>query len=364
MTRAGWLLAMGWMSLVGILALGTMAHGIGLGWEFLSGTMWGEPLLQYPDKHLTWSPYIHPPLYAEFLIVVWRLADYFDTDPQYYIYLYSAVLGGGLVFGSALWLRHHLSAVVGLLAAVLLATSPSALRPYEEYPLMKGLVLAVGLLAVGFVRNGGLPWGVPLVLLGLAAAELHLSAWFVIGPIFAGVFFTLPGRRREIAIASVAVIGLFLATTYPGLYEVLADGPDRPPDWITPSWRETISLEWTNPWLFAPLVLWLHPAVRAAAPGVHVLAFGAVGYTVITLGLQVAGLAIGGGGGEDAHHYFELIDGVLVVAAAGGLGAAAVAFPRARWGLSLAVIALTYTQVAALDAGRTLLSDLAIGAPL
>jgi hypothetical protein len=96
---------------------------------------------------------------------------------------------------------------------------------------------------------------------------------------------------------------------------------------------------------------------------VHVLAFGAVGYTVITLGLQVAGLAIGGGGGEDAHHYFELIDGVLVVAAAGGLGAAAVAFPRARWGLALAALALAYTQVAALDAGRTLLSGLAIGAP-
>ncbi len=353
-----------WSLAVATIAALAVAHGVLLGWDFLAGTMWGEPLLQDADQHLVWSPYIHPPLYAEFLIVVWRFADWMDADARYYIYLYSALLSGGLVVVVALWLRHHGGAAAGLLGAVLVAVSPNSLRPYEEYPLMKGMVVVVALLTVAYVRRGGSRWAAGAVVAGLVAAELHLSAWFVTGPLFAAVFFTMPHRRRGIAVASVAVIGLFLATTYPGLWDVLADGPDRPPDWVTPPWRETISLEWTNPWLFAPLLLWLHPAVRAAAPGVGTLAFGAVGYTGITLGLQVAGLAIGGGGGAEAHHYFELIDTLLVLGAVGALGAAARAWPQRPSAVHLVAVVLVITQLLAFLAGRTLLHDLAIGAPL
>ncbi len=353
-----------WAVAVAALAVFATTHGVVLGWDYLAGAMWGEPLLQEPDKHLVWSPYIHPPLYAEFLIVVWRAADAFDTDPRYYIYLYSAVLSGGLVVAAALWLREHVGPAAGLLGAALVAASPNSLRPYEEYPLMKGIVVVVALLTVAYVRRGGSKWAAAAVVAGLFAAEMHLSAWFVTGPLFAGVFFTMPHRRRGIAIASVAVIGLFLATTYPGLYEVLADGPDRPPDWVTPPWQETASLEWTNPWLFAPLLLWLHPAVRAAAPGVGTLAFGALGYTAITLGLQVAGLAIGGGGGADAHHYFELIDALLVLGAAGAVGAAARAWPARPSLVQVVALVLLVTQVRAFVVGRALLRDLALGAPL
>jgi hypothetical protein len=307
---------------VAILAVAAIAHGVHLGWGYVAGTVWGEPLLQPSGPHLVWSPYIHPPLYAEFLIVLWWAADVFDTDPQYYIYLYAAVVAGGLCVVLGLWVRARFGATMGVLAAGLMALSPNSLRPYEEYPLMKGVLVVVALLTAGYVRRGGRGWAVAAVLAGLVAAELHLSAWFVIGPLFAGIFFTIPGRRRGIAVASVAVIGLFLLTTWPGLYEVLAGGPDQGPDWVTPPWRETVTLEWTNPCLFAPLLLWLHPAVRAAAPEGGVLALGAIGYVVITLGLQIAGLAIGGWGGLDSHHYFELVDGVLILAAVTALAAA------------------------------------------
>ena len=350
-----------WGWAVFLVAVVSVAHGIHLGWGFLGGSLWGEPLLQYPDKHLVWSPYIHPPLYAEFLIVLWGLADHFDTDPQYYVYLYSAVVVGIVTVVAAAWVRARHGLMAGLFAALLMAASPNSLRPYEEYPAMKAVVLLVALLAVGYVVRGGTRRAAAVVVAGLFAAELHLSAWFVIGPMFASIFFFVPDRRRGIGIASVVIIGLFLVTTWPGLYDVLADGPDRPPGWITPPWSETISVEWTNPWLFAALLPALHPAVRAASPGVGILAAGVLGFTAITLGLQIAGLAIGGGKGVEAHHYFELVDAVLIVAAAACLAGTRDAFSDRRLLVAACALALLVSQFQLFAAGREMLQSASPG---
>jgi hypothetical protein len=149
------------------------------------------------------------------------------------------------------------------------------------------------------------------------AVELHLSSWFVLGPLW--FFLTLSdraatGRAKAHALGIAAWLATFALSTYPGLFEVLRDGPGEGRLGHGSVQWEHVTLEWTDVRLFLPLLLWAIPAVRRDRAPWVAASLAVVVYTAITWCLMAFNLAIGGPM-RDSHHYFELVDPLLAMCA-------------------------------------------------
>ena len=264
----------------------------------------------------SWVPYIHPPGYSVFMNLTNYTAYKFGGDD---LSVFHHIFWQGVVFKAVVmlllaWaLTRWKGAPWGILGAALYAFSPNSLRPFEHYPLatLLGAVTVVALVEWGLhgdTRRRNIAIGAVLV-----SVLLHLSLWFIIGGLVAGLFFLHPERRKEIAVASVVMIGAFmLVTPLPNssqsLYEVLDFGTGTEPG------RNigVVTIEWTNPFLLVMSLLVFLPWVRQERVPTC-LGCGVVLFTGVTVVLQHFQLA-DGQPYPFSLHYFELLEPTLVLA--------------------------------------------------
>ena len=254
---------------------------------------------------------MHSPVWNFFIAGVQWLADTLGVSEPTVVHasgIFAAIVCAALVAGR--WQDPRWSALAGTATAL----SAASLRPFEEYPTAKLLLLLTWLASQSPRRATRTLVFVPL---GWLALMLHLSGWFLLAPALLAAFLTR--RDRSDAPALGVLLAVFVAGLFPSILDVFATGAGRV-DWESSGWR-ALTVEWTNPLLFAPLALLLLPRVRAAAPHAASLALGLIGFTAVTFWLMWGGLAIGGH--YDApgprlhvehHHYFELVEPLLVIA--------------------------------------------------
>ena len=304
-----------WAQWKGMTA-GLLNHRVVIAPDHLEGQGVLEFWVHGSQPWFEWVPFIHPPGYTVFMNLSAMSAETFGGFEQA---IFQGIFWQGVLWKSAgmalfTWaVTRWKSPKWGLFAATLYAFSPNTLRPFEHYPLAS-LLSALAVVAI-------VEWGIEgtrtqrrnVVVIVLAAVLLHLSIWFVVGGLVAGLFFLIPARRREIALTSVTMIGLFFCTTYPGLYEVIAGGAGNSPE---KTWGG-LSIEWTNPVLLASSFLvflpWLWKQRVGLALGCSVLLF-----TTVTLTLQFFQLA-DGQPYPFSLHYFELVEPAMILAAVWGL---------------------------------------------
>jgi hypothetical protein len=122
--------------------------------------------------------------------------------------LYRRILGSGLGEAAAL---------------LLLLFSPAQLRPFEQYPLACLVLVGSGWMPVRYAQSGGFTALLLGAGLGLGAVFLHLSSWFLLGPILVFLALFHPSRRRALLGAAFAVVALFLVSTLwpqPGMWDL------------------------------------------------------------------------------------------------------------------------------------------------
>ncbi len=285
------------------------------GWErnvLARGVM--ELWVHGPQPPLAWVPFIHPPGYAIFMNGVDWSSRALGIDPALHVLVHGWMCRVALV-GHVAWAMNRWTGPrTALFAAALVALSPNGVRPFEHYPL--ATVLGTGaLIAIGeFARQGTDRSRWIAVGAVFVAVELHLSIWFAVGGTMAAIFFAMPDRRRDAGVASAWMIGLFMATTVPGLWRVLGMGMGNTEEHTA----GVTSLEWTNPFLLgASLLILLPPLFRRARPGAA-FACGVVLFTVVTVALQYAQIA-DGQPYPYSLHYFELVDPLMAMTAAWAL---------------------------------------------
>ena len=287
-----------------------------------------------PKPWGAWTRYIHPPGYSLFMNLTDLSASRFGGSEQA---VFHQIFWQGLFFKCAVmllitWaLTRWKNAGWGLFGAALYAVSPNTLRPFEQYPLATLLsAFAVVALVEWGLRPGRGTRTLAIVAV-LGAVLLHLSVWFVVAGMVAALFFSMPGRRKEIALVAAAMTGIFMLTTYPGLYTVLEAGNS-----ITHEHEVGfMAIEWTNPALLAAALLVFIPSLwRERLP--VVLGFGVLSFTGVTLVLQYVQLA-DGKPYPYGLHYFELLEPAMVFAAVWALASLR---ERARGSLRWGVLAL------------------------
>ena len=312
----------------------------------------------------TWTPFIHPPPYGEYLRVMEAWSDSTGRNIVELFLKSSAVLAGGTVLAAGLLYRKVLdSPMLVSIGVALLAISPAGLRPFEQYPLATLLsTVSIGLMlhycskgkAASLVGAGGT---------GLMAISLHLSCWFVLGPLLVCLACTQPTRRGALLATAGAMVGLFLVGTVwpgPGMWP-LFDHPhayyseDRP---FGDFYWSDINLEWSNRWLLLPLLGWLHPRVRRASPVGLALTGALLTYILITSVLMASGLAIASDRVE-AHHYFELVDPLLILTSLIALQMTGRALSLPRWIGSATLGVVVLSQVWAFGSGLGFLQRVA-----
>ena len=264
---------------------------------------------QQPDW--AWVPYIHPPGYSGFMNATDALHGWTGVDPNLLILWEGVLCRLALVAFSVAALQRWLGSRPALLGGLLLTLSPQGMRPFEHYPLaaLLGTFALAAIVELG--RRGGRREAALAVLAVFVAVEVHLSTWFVVGGMMASLFFSMPERRKVVAGASVAMIGAFMLTTYPGLYRVLEIGTGRDEAGGMASGGAT--LEWLNPVLFVLALGWLIPKAFRHDRVVAALAVGCAVFAVVTTALQL-GQAADGQPYPYSLHYYELIDTAVVFA--------------------------------------------------
>jgi hypothetical protein len=299
---------------------------------------------------LGWVPFIHPPGYTLFMNVTDTTAGWFGAEPEAHVLLHGWLCRILLTLLVAWAVRRWIGARPAMLAATLVALSPNGLRPFEHYPVATLLATAAVVAIVELARRGTPAAAAVAVVAVFFAVEVHLSTWFVVGGAMAFVFFAVEERRRIAAIASVAMIGAFMATTFPGLWKVLDHGMGTDPERTA----GTLTLEWTNPLLVVAIGLWLLPPLVRAGREAAALAAGFALFTGVTLALQRAQIA-DGQPYPYSLHYFELVDPLLAICAAWGLHLAWRLGEPGRWRRSavvLGVVALVGSQAWLLVQGQ------------
>ncbi len=247
---------------------------------------------------LDWVPFIHPPGYSLFMNSVDAVARGADVAPSSVIFW----LGGACALGARLLVvevarRWFGGGAPALFVAALVILDPQGLRPFEHYPLA-ALLITLAVVALCW-RPRGPPWVAALAV--FAAVEVHLSAWFVLGPLLSWDVLTGGTKsggkglvRRQAATTLAMVLGAFGVSAFFGLVEVLDFGGGPKGDPGSPS------VEWANPLLIAALL------VAAAAPSWRGPALAILVFCGITWGLQALQLA-DGSPFPYSLHYFELI---------------------------------------------------------
>ena len=311
--RLRWLL---WALPPAIFAGGWGAHlAQGLADGRVRWKAWEHPL----PAPWTWSGFIHPPLFGEHQRLVERWSTSHDLPSDQTLAWIAAALAP-LVVLLAAGVAHRAgrsSAWAGY-AALLMALSPTGLRPFEQYHAAR-LILAAALAAVlGYALRGGRWRAAGAFLACLLATQFHLSSWFVLGPLLVLLLHPHPERRRGLAAICVALLVSFWLLAQPGgLYaNALVDVFDQPDvrsgnifsraSFLNPTF------ELSNRWLFLPLLLCLlPPAWRAERRGVALAASTGIFVAVHVL-LQRRGYALHAQA-PTPHHYFELIEIAAVV---------------------------------------------------
>jgi len=293
----------------------------------------------------SWVPFVHPPGYSIFMNAIDWYAGAADHHPRVTILIQGALIQAAIVVFFAYLGRGWMSPRFAVLLVVLITFLPSGIRPFEQYPIAKLLLVIACFAIVHFARKGTWAAAFAAVFAGLAAVEMNLLCWFAIGALLASLFVLLPHRRRSLAVLSVVLITLFMSTTYPGMYEALAF--KRDPSRGMAEMSGGLSLGWTNHVLLLPLALWLVPSVRRLDPlGASVGAAG-LGFTVVVLLMQHFQFA-DGQGYPDSYHYFVIIDPILLFASVAALWACWQLFETraARHLLTLALALLLLSQFA------------------
>ncbi|MCO4770600.1 MAG: hypothetical protein KDA24_11270 [Deltaproteobacteria bacterium] len=256
---------------------------------------------------LDWVPFIHPPGYSLFMNTVDAVSAAADTDPAWLVFWFGAACALGVRLLLVELARRWFGGGPALLVACLAILDPQSLRPFEHYP-AAALLLFVAFAAA--LWRPRLPRSA-VVVVALAAVEIHLSSWFVLGPLLAwDMFFgsskaggrgTL--RRRGGAVIG-ALLGLFAFTALFGLAEVLSFGGGPKGDPGSPS------IEWANPLLLAALL----PALASRSWRGPALALWS--FCGITWALQALQLA-DGSPFPYSLHYFELIAAPVLLVVGG-----------------------------------------------
>jgi len=311
-----------WLPL--IAAVGVLLIAWGLTWRGLQLGVIRRGVLELwvhgrQPGWLDWVPFIHPPGYSLYMNAVDSLAGLLGVAPESLVFWLGAVVTLGAVALATFMAHRWFGAPTAIFVGAMMALSPQNLRPFEHYPVARLLLLAAFVAVVDRLASPreageeapseapdderwGLPWWA-VALACLFAVELHLSSWFVLGPLLG-----LLALSRVEGTAARKVLGLllgaFLLTTLLGLWEVLEFGKGHMPG------RGVMSIEWANPALLIALVpaLLIGPMRRAT---VALMIF--CGITFVLQALQIAD----GTPFPSSLHYFELIGPptILVVAA-------------------------------------------------
>ena len=260
---------------------------------------------------LAWVPFIHPPGYSLFMNVTDSTSTWLGVEPALNVLIHGWACRIAITLLVCWAARRWLGTKPALVAAALVAFSPNGLRPFEHYPVATLLGTIAMIALVEFARSGTHLSAAVAVAAVFCAVEVHLSTWFAVGGTMAAIFFFVPGRRRAATVASVVMIGAFMATTWPGLWQVLGMGLGDDPEKTV----GTLTIEWTNPLLLAAAGLWLLPPLFRRGREAGVLAAGVALFTAVTLGLQFAQIA-DGQPYPFSLHYFELVDPTLAICAA------------------------------------------------
>ena len=299
------------------LRTGLLNHQVVIAPDHLEGQGVLELWVHGTQPWFDWVPFIHPPGYTVFMNISAMSAEMFGGFEQA---IFQQILWQGLFFKSAgmalfVWAgTRWKSPGWGVFAAAMYAFSPNTLRPFEHYPMASFLSALAVVAVIEWALDGAVErrrW--TAVIAVFVAVMLHLSIWFVVGGLIAGLFFLMPARRREIFSTSALMIGAFFCTTYPGLYRVLEGGGGTNPERTV----GVMTLEWTNPVLFACSLLvflpWFWKNRIGLALGCSVLLF-----TGVTLSLQFFQVA-DGQPYPFSLHYFELVEPVMILGAVWGL---------------------------------------------
>ncbi len=288
-----------------------------------------------------WVAYIHPPLYAVFMNAVATLQDRTGLHTNDIVLLTTAGVQLALIVLAAA-LRPRIGRAGSLYAAALIALTPSAMRPLEQYP---AAALLGALAIVAFVRLGDSPRPRAAIaaaaVAGLAAVEISLLLWFPLGAAAVVLAVERPAARRPLGAAAAIVLAAFFASTFLGLWDVLADTRGDV------SQMRGWSFGWTNPamiWGTGAAGAWAllrGPRSSLLAP---TLAAGAAFTGVVVLLQQMA--YADGAGYPDSFRYFSLIDPVLALAAGAALHAlwTSAHTRRARILVAAAALALLGSQ--------------------
>ena len=294
---------------------------------------------------LDWVPFIHPPGYSLFMNGTDSLAALVGVEPASLVFWGGGVatLGAAaLTTGAA---ARWLGTGPAVWVAMMVTLSPQNLRPFEHYPWARLLFTAAFVAVIdrldrpegGEGGRAGARWDRGLILAAVAcvaAVELHLSSWFVLGPLLGLLAIRGAGRAARLVLG--ALLGVFFLSTLLGLWEVLEFGVGHKPG------RGQISFEWASPLLLLALIpaLLVGPMRRAAA---GLMAF--CGITFVLQAMQVAD----GSPWPTSLHYFELIGPAAVLVAAATL--VRLGREGARWLPSVLAVTLLAAQVALLGRG-------------
>ncbi len=277
-----------------------------------------ELLAHETPPFLSWSGGVHPPLYSVVLWLAEHGAGPTGIAPELLLFLHGAVVNVLLVLTIGLVAWRWLGPVPGVAAAWLMAFGTESLRCFEHYPVSAAATTFAALAALALARHGGRRRIAVAFVFGFAALWLHLSAWFLLGPLLVLLWSGAPQRRRELYLAALAVLVAWMATTWPGLYRQLAEGG--------PGGSEagTATVGWLNPVLYLPLLLWLVPRVGRSSVDVRLhgaLALSLVVYTIFTFTLQLAQIA-DGQPYPSSLYYFELVEPLMMLAAVAAITSA------------------------------------------
>ncbi len=309
---------------------------------------WEHPL----PADWSWSGFIQPPLFAEHQRWVERWSGSMDQPPEHLLVWLAAGMAPIVVLlaGWLAWRQRDHPGWAGY-AALLMALSPTGLRPFEQYHAAR-LILALALVTTLHYALRGGRWRLGIAFAAcILATQTHLSGWFVLGPMLVLLTWPLGECRRGLGALTIGLLLVFWALAQPNpLYgNALIDVFDQP----TVRSRSIFSyasylnptFELSNRWLFLPLILWLVPvAWRDEARGLP-LALGTACYVGAHLLLMRRGYALHWHAPEP-HHYFELIEIAAVVGTTWLLAGAWRRWPgrRARVGVGLAAVAVLVTQ--------------------
>lgn len=276
---------------------------------------------------LDWVPFIHPPGYSLFMNTMDAAARAADVD----VIALSFWVGTLLTLSASLLAvqvsQRRWGAVPALIVAALVVFDPQSLRPFEQYPLAR-LALLGAFVALTAAPRISIAVAIAAT---FVAVEIHLSSWFVLGPLLAwGIAFRDGEERGWNGRVLAGLLGLFAVTTLFGLYETLAfgGGPGGDPGQAT--------VEWANPFLLVALL----PAARGRlrGPALALLCF-----AVITWVLQTLQLA-DGTPFPYSLHYFELIGPIVALVLVGAWAEARAATSSPKGTLTLLAVLLMASQ--------------------